>query len=90
VKRKKRRARHLWFLFPKDPAVLFLSDGLGHYRSEDGRFAIYHMLRGTPEAQWELYDETDDAYADLIETALALGDLVVGASQGRFKLAEDA
>lgn len=33
----------------------FVSGGDGHWYSECGRYAIFHMLRGTPEATWELF-----------------------------------
>lgn len=60
--------------------VLFRSDGMGHWFSEDMRYVVFHMLRGTSWQQWELYlrgKNEDGKWNDcleLVETGVALAD----------------
>jgi hypothetical protein len=70
--------------------VKFLSTGDGHYKSEGGKYGIYHMLQGTVQAQWELYRSAgDNPFEEMIDYGLRLGDLTAHAKRGDFRLDED-
>jgi hypothetical protein len=71
--------------------VKFVAGGDGHYYSEDGRYSVFHMLRGTPQASWELYETIGaDLYGDLIDDAMTLGEIVIHGKNGRITLAASA
>ena len=44
--------------------VRFVSGGDGHYYSKDGRLAVLHVMRGTPESCWELHARGSDGRYD--------------------------
>ena len=91
-----RKARRLWLTRETgadgwNKNKLFESGGDGHYYSDDGRFAIFHMLRGTTEACWELHTiDQDGRSTDLVEgNAPTLSDLVTRYARGDFDLPEE-
>jgi hypothetical protein len=68
--------------------VRFVAGGDGHYYSEDGRYAIFHMLRDTEESCWELYaKDGDNVFGKLIDDAMTLGEIVQHGENGRYQLA---
>jgi hypothetical protein len=67
--------------------VLFLATGDGHYRSKCGRWAIYHVMRGTRDEQWELYTcAPSNDMDDLIDSGIRLADILAHAERGVFIL----
>ena len=68
--------------------VRFRSTGDGHYVTQDGRYGIWHMMRGTPHDMWELYERADNGspYGEVIDDAQTLGEIALHAERGRFKL----
>jgi len=93
---KKGAPRRLWLKGPNRDdnvydAVLFESGGDGHYYSDCGRFAIFHMMRSTPHVCWELHQiDPERRSIDLVEgNAITLSDLVTRYARGDFSLPEE-
>lgn len=70
--RKKQRRRTIVI-----GGIRFLSTGDGHYRSACGRWALFHMMRSTIHAQWELYSvEGDNDCARMLDSAVWLTEIL--------------
>ena len=74
--------------------VKFVCRQPGHWYSECGQFAIFHMMEGTRSEQWELYRRRGDDDLDyFIDRNFTLGELVTQVENdgglGSFRLEPD-
>lgn len=67
--------------------VRFLREDDGHYYSEDRRFGLLHILRGTPQVSWLLKRLGADGQSDeSIYDATWLFEIQQGGERGYFSL----
>jgi hypothetical protein len=71
--------------------VRFVATGTGHYRSEDGHFVVYHMMRGTVHDSWCLfYEREPNEYDHQIDEMWSLAEIKRHGRKGVFRLADVA
>lgn len=71
--------------------IRFVRKADGHYYSDDGRFAVFHMLRDMPERCWELWSlDGNGRMLEWIHGEIWLGWLIVAVDRGELIKASTA